>query len=424
MYFDEFPLDDVLLDAIDSMNYSKCTPIQEQSIGPLLSGRDVIGIAQTGTGKTAAYLIPILNHLNSGKYPSDAINCLIMSPTRELAQQIDQQIEAFSYFMQVSGFAVYGGNDGQRYDQERKGLSMGADIIVATPGRLISHINSGNVDLSKVSFFVLDEADRMLDMGFSEDIMKIVSHLPQSRQTIMFSATMPTGIQKMAHSILTNPVEVKIAISKPADNVTQHIYICHEDKKEILLHTLLSKSTYERILMFVSKKSKVKELSRSMKLKKLTIGSMHSDLTQQERDNIMYEFRNHRINMLIATDIVSRGIDIDDIQLVVNYDTPHDPEDYVHRIGRTARANRQGVAITFVSPSDVLSLHKIEKLIGSKLQEMPLPDNCGNRPTIEKNAKHHSKSYKRHVPNNRHRQQQSKSRRVSTSNKTSRKQRI
>ena len=415
MYFDEFPLDDVLLDAIDSMSYTECTPIQEHSIGPLLSGKDVVGIAQTGTGKTAAYLIPILNHLNSGKYSSDVINCLIMCPTRELAQQIDQQIEAFSYFMPISSFAVYGGNDGQRYDQERKGLSMGADIIVATPGRLISHINSGNVDLSKVSFFVLDEADRMLDMGFSEDIMKIVSYLPKSRQTIMFSATMPSGIKKMAHSILRDPVEIKIAISKPADNVSQNIFICHADMKDVLLKTILSKSTYERIIMFVSKKSKVKELSRTLTFKGLTIGSMHSDLTQKERDTIMYEFRNHRINILIATDIVSRGIDIDDIQLVINYDIPHDPEDYVHRIGRTARANRPGSAITIVSPSDIQSLRKIEKLIGTKIPEQPLPENCGNRPIIESTRQHHSKRSKHHAFNNRHRQQQHKSGRVSSS---------
>ncbi len=419
MYFDEFPLDDVLLDAIDSMNYTSCTPIQEQSIGPLLSHRDLIGIAQTGTGKTAAYLIPILNHLNTGKYPSDSINCLIMSPTRELAQQIDQQIEAFSYFMPIYGFAVYGGNDGQRYEQERKGLSMGADIIVATPGRLLSHINSGNVDLSKVSFFVLDEADRMLDMGFSDDIMKIVSHLPSERQTIMFSATMPSGIQKMAHSILHNPVEIKIAISKPSDNVNQQVYVCYEGMKDKLLSSILSGSNYDRIIMFVSKKTKVKELSRHLKLGNLTIGSMHSDLSQQERDTIMYEFRNHRINLLIATDIVSRGIDIDNIQLVINYDVPHDAEDYVHRIGRTARANRQGSALTFVTPTDYVNLIKIEKLIGNKIPESPLPPDCGSRPVISSPTISKRKKTKSHASDNRHRKQQYKKRRVRPSNETS-----
>lgn len=410
MYFDEFPLDDVLLDAIDSMNYTECTPIQERSIGPLLDGRDLIGIAQTGTGKTAAYLIPILNHLNSGRYPSNAINCVIMSPTRELAQQIDQQIEAFSYFMPISGFAVYGGNDGQRFDQERKGLSLGADLIVATPGRLLSHINSGNVDLSKVSFFVLDEADRMLDMGFSDDIMKIVSYLPKHRQTILFSATMPDAIQALARSILNNPVEVKIAIAKPSENVDQHIYVCHELMKDKVLRNVLSKDGYDRVIMFVSKKTKVKELSRTLHLGKLKIGAMHSDLTQQERDAIMYEFRNHRINVLIATDIVSRGIDIDDIQLVINYDIPHDAEDYVHRIGRTARANRRGSALTFVTPSDVQSLKKIEHLIEKKIDELPLPEGCGERPELmsKPNNRRRNNRKRNNGSNNRHRQQQSK----------------
>ncbi len=410
MYFDDFPLDDAVLDAIDSMNFEECTPIQAESIGPLLEGRDLIGIAQTGTGKTAAYLIPILNHLNSGKYPSDSINCLIMSPTRELAQQIDQQVEGFSYFMPVSSYAVYGGNDGIRFEQERKGLTMGADIIVATPGRLISHLSTGHIDLSKVSFFVLDEADRMLDMGFNDDIMKIVSYLPKDRQTIMFSATMPSNIQTLAHSILNNPVEVKIAISKPSDNILQHIYVCHEGMKDKLVKHILQGDDYDRVIMFASKKTKVKELSRTLKLGNKTIGAMHSDLPQAERDKIMYEFRNHRINVLIATDIVSRGIDIDDIQLVINYDSPRDPEDYVHRIGRTARANRTGCAITLITPSDSQSLQKIEKLTGKPINELPLPAGCGERPELTKKEK---KSRKSHATSHRHRQQQPKSRNFS-----------
>ena len=410
MYFDEFPLDDEVLDAIDSMNFEECTPIQEKSIGPLLEGRDLIGIAQTGTGKTAAYLVPILNMLNSGNHPKDSINCLIMSPTRELAQQIDQQIEGFSYFMDVSSYAVYGGNDGIRFEQERKGLTMGADIIVATPGRLISHLNSGHIDLSKVSFFVLDEADRMLDMGFSDDIMKIVSYLPSDRQTIMFSATMPQNIQTLAHSILRNPVEVKIAISKPADNIIQNIYVCHEGMKDKIIRHILSDESYDRVIMFVSKKTKVKELARTLKLKGKTIGAMHSDLTQPERDNIMYEFRNHRINVLIATDIVSRGIDIDDIQLVVNYDTPRDPEDYVHRIGRTARANRTGCAITIITPADTKSLNRIEHLTGKKIEELPLPAGCGERPQLGRSSSGKSSKQNRHATDNRHRKQQPKGR--------------
>ena len=408
MYFDELPLDDAVLDAIDSMNFDKCTPIQAKSIGPLLDGRDLIGIAQTGTGKTAAYLIPILNHLNSGKYPSNSINCLIMSPTRELAQQIDQQVEGFSYYMPVSSYAVYGGNDGIRFEQERKGLTLGADIIVATPGRLLSHLTTGHIDLSKVSFFVLDEADRMLDMGFYDDIMKIVSYLPKNRQTILFSATMPSNIQTLANNILNNPVEVKIAISKPSDNILQHVYVCHEGMKDKLVkHILSSDDCNDRVIMFVSKKSKVKELARTLKIENKTIGAMHSDLTQPERDKIMYDFRNHHINILIATDIVSRGIDIDDIQLVINYDSPHDPEDYVHRIGRTARANRTGCAITLITPSDIYSLKKIEKLIGKSIDELALPHGCGERPSLETKQ---IKSHKYYANSNRHRKQQPKGR--------------
>ena len=412
MYFDEFPIDDVLLDAIDSMNYVECTPIQEHSIPPLLEGRDLIGIAQTGTGKTAAYLIPILNKLNSGNYPSDSINCLIMAPTRELAQQIDQQIEGFSYFMPVSSYAVYGGNDGIRFEQERKGLTLGADIIVATPGRLISHLNGGHIDLSKVSFFVLDEADRMLDMGFSDDIMKIESYLPKTRQTILFSATMPSNIQTLAQNILNNPVEVKIAVSKPADNIDQHIYVCYEGMKDRIVHHILSDPSFDRVIMFVSKKTKVKELSRTLKIPGKKVGAMHSDLTQPERDAMMYEFRNQRINVLIATDIVSRGIDIDDIQLVVNYDSPRDPEDYVHRIGRTARANRTGCAITLISPDDVKSLKKIERLIEKPIPELPLPPGCGERPPLNQPKGSH-KNKKGNATNNRHREQPPKGRSVS-----------
>ncbi len=410
MYFDEFPLDDEVLDAVDSMNFEECTPIQEHSIGSLLEGRDLIGIAQTGTGKTAAYLIPILNHLNSGQYPKDKINCLIMSPTRELAQQIDQQIEGFSYFMPISSYAVYGGNDGIRFEQERKGLTMGADIIVATPGRLISHLNGGHIDLSHVSFFVLDEADRMLDMGFSDDIMKIVSYLPKNRQTIMFSATMPSNIQTLAQGILHDPVEVRIAVSKPSENIMQHIYVCYEGMKDKIVKHILSDDSYDRVIMFVSKKNKVKELGRTLKIGSKTIGTMHSDLTQPERDKIMYEFRNHRINLLIATDIVSRGIDIDDIQLVINYDSPRDPEDYVHRIGRTARANRTGCAITLITPDDSQSLRRIEKLTGKAIEELPLPKGCGERPTLT-SSKYRDR--KNHADSNRHRKQQHKSRNFS-----------
>ncbi len=402
MFFDEFPLDDVVLDALDSMNFTECTPIQEKTIMPLLEGRDLIGVAQTGTGKTAAYLLPILNELNTGQYPQDSINCIIMSPTRELAQQIDQQVEGFSYFMPVSSVAVYGGNDGIRYEQERKGLTLGADIIIATPGRFISHLNTGHVDLSRVSFFVLDEADRMLDMGFYDDILKIVSYLPKERQTIMFSATMPENIRTLANTILNNPVEVKIAVSKPADKIKQEAIFCNDGAKDHVIKKVLAENQLDRVILFVSKKSKVKELAHTLKLDGLKTGAMHSDLTQKERDEIMYEFRNRRINLLIATDIVSRGIDIDDIQMVINYDVPRDPEDYVHRVGRTARANRDGQAVTLVSPRDIPYLRRIEQLIGKELNKSN-HSKAGEKDRQSGNSANAQKKKKRHAPNNRHR---------------------
>ena len=400
MYFDELPLDDTVLDALDAMHFEECTPIQEQAIPPLLEGRDLIGVAQTGTGKTAAYLLPVLNELNTGRYPQDACNCLIMAPTRELAQQIDRQVEGFAYFMPFSSVAVYGGNDGARYEQERRGLTLGADIIIATPGRLISHLATGKIDFSRVSFFILDEADRMLDMGFYDDIMKIASYLPKERQTIMFSATMPDDIQKLAHNILNNPVEVKIAVSKPAEKIRQIAYICYDGMKDNIVRSVVDNCPFyneeggvDRVIIFCAKKTKVRELGRTFRMKGLSVGAMHSDLTQQERDTIMRDFRNGHINILIATDIVSRGIDIDDIQMVINYDTPHDPEDYVHRIGRTARANRDGMAVTLVTPHDYPSLLKIEKLIEKGIDKPNLPEGCGEKPDVSKSL--HRKSVKR-----------------------------
>lgn len=394
MYFDELPLDDDILDALDSMNFEKCSPIQEKAIPPILEGRDIIGIAQTGTGKTAAYLLPVLNELNSGEYPKDSINCIIMSPTRELAQQIDQQVEGFGYFLNgVSSVAVYGGNDGARFEQERKGLELGADIIIATPGRLLSHLAGGHVDLKRVSFFVLDEADRMLDMGFYDDIMKIASYMSPERQTILFSATMPTAIQKLAHNILTNPVEVKIAVSKPAEKIKQSAYICYDGMKDKLVENILSDKTLDRVIVFASSKQKVKELTRSLKQKGLNVEAMHSDLDQKERDAVMHEFKNRRVSILIATDIVSRGIDIDDIQLVVNYDAPHDPEDYVHRIGRTARANREGQAITLVTQKDYYLLRKVEKLIEKEIDKPELPEGCGEKPDVSQKPSNGKKQH-------------------------------
>ena len=380
MRFDEFDFQPALLDAIDAMNFQECTPIQEKAIPILLQGRDLIGIAQTGTGKTAAYLLPVLDKLSNGNYPDNAVNCLIMVPTRELAQQIDQQVEGFSYFTNVSSTAVYGGNDGIRFEQEKRGFAMGADIVVATPGRLISHISLGNIDLSKVSFFILDEADRMLDMGFYDDIMQIVKQLPAKRQNMLFSATMPDEIQRMAHTILHNPAEVKLAVSKPADGILQAAYVCYEPQKLPIIQSLFSSNAPKRVIAFASSKLKVKEITKSLRRLGLNVGEMHSDLTQAERDDIMHRFRNGHINVLVATDIVSRGIDIDDIDLVINFDVPHDPEDYVHRIGRTARAGAEGCAITFISQDDQSRFRQIERFLGKDVYKIPIPPELGEAP--------------------------------------------
>lgn len=388
MDFYDLDLNDLVLDALDDMNFTDTTPIQEHAIPPILAGRDIVGVAQTGTGKTAAYLLPILSKLQDGGYPHDAINCVIMAPTRELAQQIDQALQGFSYYLNVSNLAVYGGNDGIRYEQEKRAMQGGADIIIATPGRLISHISLGNVDLSKVSFFILDEADRMLDMGFVEDILQIEKMLPKERQTIMFSATMPQKIQELANTILRDPVEVKLAVSKPADKINQMAYICYEPQKLPIIKSLFKAEKPERVLIFTGSKLKTKELTIAIKSAGYNAKAMHSDLLQSERDEVMYEFRSGKIDILVATDIVSRGIDIDDIQLVINFDVPRDEEDYVHRIGRTARAGRGGEAITFVSEKDQPLFRDIERFIGKEIKKCPIPAELGEAPTYSgKNEK-------------------------------------
>ena len=381
MNFEETQLSDNVLDALYDMRFEKCTPIQEKCIPPILEGRDLLGVAQTGTGKTAAYLLPILSKLDEGQYPDKAINCVIMSPTRELAQQIDQQMQGFSYYLSgVSSVAVYGGNDGNRYDQELKSFQMGADVVIATPGRLISHISLGSADLSKVSFFVLDEADRMLDMGFSEDIKMIASKLPPTCQTIMFSATMPQKIEELAKTLLKNPVEVKIAVSKPAEKIKQSAYVCYETQKIGIIKDLFRKGDLNRVIIFSGKKQKVKAINRTLQQMKINSGEMHSDLEQAERDDILYKFKSGQIDVLVATDIVARGIDIDDIAMVINFDVPHDPEDYVHRIGRTARAQRDGIAITFVAEDEISSFKQIEKFLGREVEKNPLPEGLGEGP--------------------------------------------
>lgn len=412
MDFYDIDFEDEVLDALDAMNFRECTPIQEKTIVPLMEGHDLIGVAQTGTGKTAAYLLPVLNKLCRGGYPENAINCIIMAPTRELAQQIDRQLEGFTYFMPVSSVAVYGGNDGVRYGQELRGMSLGADILVATPGRLISHITLGNVDLSKVSFFILDEADRMLDMGFYNDIMTIAKQLPANRQTMMFSATMPEEIRKLAKNILKDPVQVTLSLAKPADGITQQAYICHEHQKIGIIKDIFSKESAERVILFVSKKSKVREVATALRKMGLNVGEMHSDLTQSERDEIMFLYKSRKVDLLVATDILARGIDIDDIRIVINYDVPGDQDDYIHRVGRTARANAKGRGITLVSEKDQIAFKRIEDFIGKSIEKMPLPDGLGDAPEYSpvknKNSRQNNKRRKKDNPSSRNNRSEKK----------------
>ena len=384
MNFEETYLNDNILDALYDMRFEEMTPVQEKCIPEILDGKDLMGVAQTGTGKTAAYLLPILSMLDDGGYPKDAVNCIVMAPTRELAQQIDQAMQGFGYYLDgVSSVAVYGGNDGTRFDQETRGLKMGADVIIATPGRLLSHIKMGNVDLSRLSFFVLDEADRMLDMGFSDDILQIAKLLPQNHQTIMFSATMPTKIQQLARTLLYNPIEVKIAVSKPAEKIQQSAYLCYEPQKLGIIRHLFKAGELQRVIIFSGKKDKVKDITRELQRMHINCAPMHSDLTQQERDDVMYRFKAGQVDVLVATDIVARGIDIDDILMVINYDVPRDVEDYVHRIGRTARAQRDGVAITFVSDADMRYFFNIEQFLAKEILKQPLPEGLGEAPAYQ-----------------------------------------
>ena len=388
MKFEETYLNDNILDALYDMHFEDMTPIQEQCIPEILDGYDVLGIAQTGTGKTAAYLLPILSQLDDGDYPKDAINCVIMSPTRELAQQIDQAMQGFGYYLDdVSSVAVYGGNDGNRYDQELRSMRMGADVLIATPGRLLSHLKVGNLDLSHCSFFVLDEADRMLDMGFVDDIMKIVQQLPKDCQRIMFSATMPKKIRELAVQLLNNPVEVQIAVSRPAEKIHQMAYVCYEPQKLKIIQHIFKNGNLQRVIIFSGKKERVKEVTRKLKSMHINCDQMHSDLSQAERDEAMYRFKAGQTDVLVATDIVARGIDIDDIRLVINYDVPADSEDYVHRIGRTARADRDGEAITFVSDTDIYRFQGIEHFLGKEVEKIPLPEGLGDAPEYVKRAK-------------------------------------
>ena len=386
MRFDELDLEDEILDGLDDMNFQEMTPVQEYTIPVILEGRDIIGCAQTGTGKTAAYTLPLLNRLLIEGNEDNVIKSVIIVPTRELAQQIDQQFQGFSYYLPVSTTVVYGGGDGKGWDVQKRGMLMGSDVVIATPGRMISHIQNSGIDLSHVECLILDEADRMLDMGFSEDIMKIVSYMPKERQTIMFSATLPPKIREMARTILRNPAEVNIAISKPNEAIDQSAYVCYENQKLGIIRSLFAEETPERVIIFASSKLKVKEVTKALKQMKLNVGEMHSDLEQAQREEVMYEFKAGRINILVATDIVARGIDIDDIRLVINYDVPHDSEDYVHRIGRTARANNDGVAITFVSEKEQGNFKNIEKFLDRDIYKIPVPEELGEAPEYKPRA--------------------------------------
>ena len=405
MKFDELNLEDELLDALWDMHFDECTPVQAQTIPVILEGRDVISCAQTGTGKTAAYILPLLNNLLTEQHDSDKVNAIIMAPTRELAQQIDQQMEGFSYYVPSSSVCIYGGNNGVAWAAQQQGLTKGADIVIATPGRLLSHMNLYDVDFSGVKYFILDEADRMLDMGFFDDIMSIVSRLPKDRQTILFSATMPQELRRLAKTFMRNPVEVNIAISRPPETIRQMACICHEGEKTAIVKHILSERHLSKIILFAGKKQGVKDLFRELRGSGWRLRQMHSDLDQKERDEVMLDFRNGKVDILIATDIVARGIDVDDIPLVINYDVPRDAEDYVHRIGRTARGgsglsdeesgpqSKSGEAVTLVSEKDQHFFNRIERFLGKPIERMNIHTETINtlendHPTNTRSASH------------------------------------
>ncbi|NBC08225.1 MAG: DEAD/DEAH box helicase [Bacteroidetes bacterium] len=375
MKFTEFGFEEALQEGLDAMGFEKATPVQEQAIPPIMEGKDVLACAQTGTGKTAAFLLPMLNDLS--KNPNEeAVQVLIIEPTRELAQQVDRELEALSYFTNVSSIAIYGGRDGHAMEQERRALKRGASIIVATPGRLTSHLDMGYVNFDALRFLILDEADRMLDMGFAPAIMNIVHKLPRERQTLLFSATMPSQIRKFAKQILNEPIaEINIAISKPAENILQLAYEVDDSAKIRLTQKVLeANQRLERVIIFAGRKRTVKELAQSLKQKGMSVGAIHSDLSQDEREEQLHAFKSGKTPVIVATDVISRGIDVKGIDAVINFDVPGDAEDYVHRIGRTARAEASGMAFTYVNAEDAYRFRKIEDLIERKVQRLPLPE--------------------------------------------------
>ncbi len=382
MDFSDFGFDPTLMEGIEAMGYKTPTPIQEQAIPAILEGRDMIGSAQTGTGKTAAFLLPLIQRIVSSPH-TDRTQALVIVPTRELAQQIDQQMEAFSYFTPISSIAVYGGGDGQLFSREKKALTEGTEMVICTPGRMIAHLNNSYVNFKHVQYLVLDEADRMLDMGFYDDIMKIIQHLPGERQNLMFAATMPENIRKLANKVLNNPMEVNIAISKPAEKVLQVAYSLYETQKLPLTVSLLKDKGLQSVIVFCATKVKAKEVGRQLKKAGLVARDIHSDLDQKEREEIMLQFRNRKINVLVATDLLSRGIDIDNIELILNYDVPQEGEDYIHRIGRTARAESEGVAITLISEEEQYKFARIEKLLEKEVTKAPVPPEIGDTPDYD-----------------------------------------
>jgi len=382
MTFEDFGLHPQILEAISYMGFEKPTPIQEAAIPEIMKGRDLIAAAQTGTGKTAAFILPILNKLR--ETTSHKINTLVIVPTRELALQIDQQIHGFSYFMDINSLSVYGGGTSGEWEQEKKALTSGADIIVATPGKLIAHLNLGYVKVDDLEHLILDEADRMLDIGFFDDLMKIVSYLPKKRQTLMFSATMPAEIKRLASKILHDPFEISHSVSKPPDGVLQAAYLAHDNQKIPLINKLIAeKPQVKSILIFCSTKKKVADIARALRSRAYKVESISSDLEQKEREEVLMRFKSRQTRVLVATDVLSRGIDIKDIDLIINFDAPHDAEDYVHRVGRTARAAATGIALTLVNPMDMSTFHKIEQLIDQVVIKLPVPPELGESPKWE-----------------------------------------
>ncbi|WP_223233248.1 DEAD/DEAH box helicase [Chitinophaga sp. CF418] len=380
LYFDEFDLDDRVLDGIDAMGYTTATPVQEKVIPPIIAGKDILACAQTGTGKTAAFLLPILHRLITEPHDTHKINSLIIVPTRELAVQIAQTLEGMSYFTSVSSIAVYGGSNGALFSAEKKALTSGVDIVICTPGRMIAHLNMGYVKLDAVKYLVLDEADRMLDMGFNDDIIKITSFLPKQRQNLLFSATMPDKIRKLALKILHQPEEINIAISKPPEKIVQEAFVVFEEQKIALMKHLLSQKQFGSIIIFCSRKQNVKQLCQELKRARFSVEEIHSDLEQEKREQVLMDFKNKKLKMLVATDILSRGIDIEDIDLVINYDVPNDGEDYIHRIGRTARAATDGTAYTIVSEKEQRKFARIEEVLGKPVEKAAVPPALGPVP--------------------------------------------